>query len=66
LIQNIDYSEDLIYKVSQRRGALQDAGWPKLSHALGRPAEAPIFIYRDEVWTSSSKSGCPEPTPQQC
>ncbi|HEX2259688.1 MAG TPA: replicative DNA helicase, partial [Actinomycetota bacterium] len=27
-----------------RRGALQDADWPKLSHALGRVAEAPIFI----------------------
>ncbi|MDQ4149131.1 MAG: replicative DNA helicase [Actinomycetota bacterium] len=44
LVQRLMCSEARVDSSRLRRGALQDADWPKLSHALGRLAEAPIFI----------------------
>jgi replicative DNA helicase len=44
LVQRLMCSEARVDSNRLRRGALQDADWPKLSHALGRLAEAPIFI----------------------
>jgi replicative DNA helicase len=44
LVQRLICSEARIDSNRLRRGALSDSDWPKLSHALGRLAEAPIFI----------------------
>jgi len=44
LVQRLMCSEARVDSNRLRRGALQDSDWPKLSHALGRLAEAPIFI----------------------
>ena len=44
LVQRLMCSEARVDSNRLRRGQLQDADWPKLSHALGRLAEAPIFI----------------------
>ena len=44
LVQRLMCSEARVDSNRLRRGSLQDADWPKLSHALGRLAEAPIFI----------------------
>lgn len=44
LVQRLICSEARVDSNRLRRGALQDSDWPKLSHALGRLAEAPIFI----------------------
>lgn len=44
LVQRLMCAEARVDSNRLRRGALQDSDWPKLSHALGRLAEAPIFI----------------------
>ncbi len=44
LVQRLMCSEARVDSNRLRRGALQDSDWPKLSLALGRLAEAPIFI----------------------
>ncbi len=44
LVQRLMCSEARVDSNRLRRGALTDSDWPKLSHALGRLAEAPIFI----------------------
>jgi replicative DNA helicase len=44
LTQRLMCAEARVDSNRLRRGQLQDADWPKLSHALGRLAEAPIFI----------------------
>ncbi|MFN2609803.1 MAG: replicative DNA helicase [Actinomycetota bacterium] len=44
LVQRLMCSEARVDSNRLRRGALQDSDWPKLSHALGKLAEAPIFI----------------------
>jgi replicative DNA helicase len=44
LVQRLMCSEARVDSNRLRRGALQESDWPKLSHALGRLAEAPIFI----------------------
>ncbi|MGH9194877.1 MAG: replicative DNA helicase, partial [Acidimicrobiia bacterium] len=44
LVQRLMCSEARVDSNRLRRGALQDSDWPKLSHALGRLAEAPLFI----------------------
>lgn len=44
LVQRLLCAEARVDSNRLRRGALQDSDWPKLSHALGRLAEAPIFI----------------------
>lgn len=44
LVQRLICAEARVDSNRLRRGALQDSDWPKLSHALGRLAEAPIFI----------------------
>lgn len=44
LVQRLMCSEARIDSNRLRRGALSDSDWPKLSLALGRLAEAPIFI----------------------
>lgn len=44
LVQRLMCSEARVDSNRLRRGNLQDSDWPKLSHALGRLAEAPIFI----------------------
>lgn len=44
LVQRLLCSEARVDSSRLRRGLLQDSDWPKLSHALGRLAEAPIFI----------------------
>ncbi len=44
LVQRLICSEARVDSNRLRRGALQDSDWPKLSLALGRLAEAPIFI----------------------
>lgn len=44
LVQRLMCSEARVDSNRLRRGALQDSDWPKLSHALGRLAEAPMFI----------------------
>ena len=37
-------SEARVDSVRMRNGRLTDADWPKISHAIGRLAEAPLFI----------------------
>lgn len=44
LVQRLMCAEAHVDSNRLRRGALQDSDWPKLSLALGRLAEAPIFI----------------------
>jgi replicative DNA helicase len=44
LTQRLMCAEARVDSNRLRRGQLQDSDWPKLSHALGRLAEAPIFI----------------------
>ena len=44
LTQRLMCAEARVDSNRLRRGSLQDSDWPKLSHALGRLAEAPIFI----------------------
>jgi replicative DNA helicase len=44
LVQRLMCAEARVDSNRLRRGALQDSDWPKLSHALGRLAEAPIFL----------------------
>ncbi|MGI8426770.1 MAG: replicative DNA helicase [Actinomycetota bacterium] len=44
LVQRLMCAEARVDSNRLRRGALQEADWPKLSHALGRLAEAPIYI----------------------
>jgi replicative DNA helicase len=44
LVQRLICSEARVDSNRLRRGALSDSDWPKISHALGRLAEAPIFI----------------------
>jgi len=44
LVQRLMCAEARVDSNRLRRGALQESDWPKLSHALGRLAEAPIFI----------------------
>jgi replicative DNA helicase len=44
LVQRLMCSEARVDSSRLRRGKLQDSDWPKISHALGRLAEAPIFI----------------------
>ncbi|MGH2718242.1 MAG: replicative DNA helicase, partial [Actinomycetota bacterium] len=44
LVQRLMCSEARVDSNRLRKGALQDADWPKLSLALGRLAEAPIYI----------------------
>ena len=44
LVQRLMCSEARVDSNRLRKGALQDSDWPKLSLALGRLAEAPIFI----------------------
>lgn len=44
LVQRLMCAEARVDSNRLRRGMLQDSDWPKLSHALGRLAEAPIFI----------------------
>jgi replicative DNA helicase len=44
LVQRLMCAEARVDSNRLRRGALQDSDWPKLSLALGRLAEAPIFI----------------------
>ncbi|MEX2588234.1 MAG: replicative DNA helicase [Actinomycetota bacterium] len=44
LVQRLMCAEARVDSNRLRRGSLQDSDWPKLSHALGRLAEAPIFI----------------------
>ncbi|HLF70107.1 MAG TPA: replicative DNA helicase, partial [Actinomycetota bacterium] len=44
VVQRLMCAEARVDSNRLRRGALQDSDWPKLSHALGRLAEAPIFI----------------------
>jgi replicative DNA helicase len=44
LTQRLMCAEARVDSNQLRRGSLQDSDWPKLSHALGRLAEAPIFI----------------------
>jgi replicative DNA helicase len=44
LVQRLLCAEARVDSSRLRRGSLQDSDWPKLSHALGRLAEAPIFI----------------------
>ncbi|MGH2810613.1 MAG: replicative DNA helicase, partial [Actinomycetota bacterium] len=44
LVQRLMCSEARVDSNRLRRGALQESDWPKLSHALGRLAEAPLFI----------------------
>lgn len=44
LVQRLMCAEARVDSSRLRRGALGDSDWPRLSHALGRLAEAPIFI----------------------
>ena len=44
LVQRLMCAEARVDSNRLRKGALQDTDWPKLSLALGRLAEAPIFI----------------------
>ncbi len=44
LVQRILASEAKVDSERLRTGRLQDADWPKLSQAMGRLAEAPLFI----------------------
>ena len=44
LVQRLMCAEARVDSNRLRRGNLQDSDWPKLSHALGRLAEAPIYI----------------------
>ncbi|MEO7804360.1 MAG: replicative DNA helicase [Actinomycetota bacterium] len=44
LTQRLICSEARVDSNRLRRGALQESDWPKISHALGKLAEAPIFI----------------------
>ncbi|MCA1708805.1 MAG: replicative DNA helicase, partial [Actinobacteria bacterium] len=44
LVQRLMCSEAHVDSNRLRRGALQDSDWPKISHALGRLGEAPIYI----------------------
>ncbi|MGH2768088.1 MAG: replicative DNA helicase [Actinomycetota bacterium] len=44
LAQRLICAEARVDSNRLRRGALSDSDWPKISHALGRLAEAPIFI----------------------
>lgn len=44
LVQRLMCAEARVDSNRLRRGSLQDSDWPKLSHALGRLAEAPVFI----------------------
>ena len=44
LTQRLMCAEARVDSNRLRRGQLQESDWPKLSHALGRLAEAPIFI----------------------
>lgn len=44
LVQRLMCSEARVDSNRLRKGALHDADWPKLSLALGRLAEAPIYI----------------------
>ncbi|CAN5831379.1 replicative DNA helicase [soil metagenome] len=44
LTQRLMCAEARVDSNRLRRGSLQDSDWPKLSHALGRLAEAPIYI----------------------
>lgn len=44
LVQRLMCAEARVDSNRLRRGALSDSDWPKLSHALGRLAEAPLFI----------------------
>lgn len=44
LVQRLMCAEARVDSNRLRRGRLQESDWPKLSHALGRLAEAPIFI----------------------
>ena len=44
LTQRLMCAEARVDSNRLRRGTLQDSDWPKLSHALGRLAEAPIYI----------------------
>lgn len=44
VVQRLLCAEARVDSNRLRRGQLQDSDWPKLSHALGRLAEAPIFI----------------------
>ncbi|MGH2704322.1 MAG: replicative DNA helicase [Actinomycetota bacterium] len=44
LVQRLMCAEARVDSNRLRRGALSDSDWPKLAHALGRLAEAPIFI----------------------
>ncbi len=44
LVQRVLASEAKVDSERLRTGRLQDADWPKLSQAMGRLAEAPLFI----------------------
>lgn len=44
LTQRLICSEARVDSNRLRRGALQESDWPKISHALGKLAEAPIYI----------------------
>ncbi|MGQ0678958.1 MAG: replicative DNA helicase [Actinomycetota bacterium] len=44
LVQRLMCSEARVDSSRLRRGKLQDSDWPKISMALGRLAEAPIYI----------------------
>jgi replicative DNA helicase len=44
LVQRMMCAEARVDSNRMRRGNLKDSDWPALSHALGRLAEAPVFI----------------------